>query len=81
VGEEVTLLEMFMRKSTDDHEIFALQRPLEYYYLVRQAGLTFCVVRGMSVKFVLREDNVKFNTPSEESVSIITYNDSSRKSL
>ena len=72
---------MFVRKATDDRKIFDLHKKLEYYQSVRQAGLTLYVVRVTSVKFVLREGNMRFNTPNEGSVSVITYTDNSRKSL
>jgi len=31
VGEEVTLLGMFVRKATDDRKSFALHKKVEYY--------------------------------------------------
>lgn len=72
---------MFVRKATDDRKIFALHKKLEYYQPVKQAGLTLYVVRVTQVKFVLREVNMRFNTPSEDSLCIITYTDDSRESL
>ena len=56
-------------------------RPASSQSLYRLSYPAHYVVRVTSVKFFLREDNMRFNTPSEDSPCIITYTDDSRKCL